>query len=108
MLGFKKKEESYSSIVKYAMKKFIEIESNQEGIVNLIFGILLFMFISALCVPVAFSYIIKFFYPNCDIMMPWYGAFCFFAMCVLYFYLCAAKVMNIMSKRKEVSSKQKK
>jgi len=107
MFGFGKKQESYWSIIKLGVKKFVETEGNGEGIINLIFGIFIFIIISAICVPVTFAYIIKFCYPNCDIMMPWYGAFAFFTVGVLYFYLCATKVANIMAKRKKAESKLK-
>lgn len=107
MAGKKNKSESYWSIIKFSVKKFIEIEGNGEGILNLIFGILIFFLIVLICVPNTAIYIIKAFYPSCDIIMPWYGILAFFIAGLVYFYYCSTKLMVVLSKRKIMNPKNK-
>lgn len=91
----KSDKEKLYDIIKYSIKKLIEIESSPAGKINFLFGVFTTAIVILLCVPNTFLIIMSSLFPRIKPVMPWYAMLTFFGLTVLYFYLCASKLMKI-------------
>lgn len=99
------KSESYWGIIKNVIKKFLESESSEDGKINFIFGIFVFILVFAICIPSTLITIICIFFPKLsELLMPWYGVVIVFGFAIIYFMYCSGKLIKIKNRIKEYTS----
>ena len=93
-------EEKLFDLLKKAVVKFIKTETTGSGVINLVFGLILAILVFAMCIPSIFIQIIKIFFSNLNMDMPWWSNLVFFVLLGMYFLVCFIRLDAINKAKK--------
>lgn len=103
----KANEKEFFGHIKKLVKKFIEVETSGAGLINLIFGFILAIFVFITCIPSTVEKLIAMCMPGINSDVPWYVNFFYFLLLVAFFYVCFNRMCKINETKNDINQSLK-
>jgi len=88
------------------IKTIFKTETQGAGKINLVFGILVFLFCKMICIDNIFITVMNYVYNKPGEAMPWYGKIIVFSLMIAFFTVCILWLIYVNKSKGDITNKK--